>query len=536
MPAKNRLAFLGGVVFTADARNSIAGGVYVEDGRVRAVGHAEEIVKAIPQGTQTIDIQGKTLVPGFMDAHNHMPFLGASLAGPDFGYPRVASIGDLVKAVEETAGQVAEGQWIRGGGMDYGKYPEGRMPTRWDIDRASGGHPVSIGHVSGHFALVNSLALQEAGIHDETPDPKGGKLVRDEKGRVTGMLLDAAMQVVERSEVDVGNHGPALGYTASLDELVENIEQACLAYHAAGITSVVDPQVTRREMPAYLEARRRGKLRVKTTCMFLSNHLVDVKALGLGGDLGDPWLSVGPMKFYCDGSLIGCTAAFYSPYENQPDNQGYTFWSPEELKAILLDAHSFGLQVGIHTQGDRAIDMVLDSLEEALRKHPREDHRHRIEHCGYPTDEQLERIARLGIIPVNQPRYLYEVGDNFIANLGEDRARRLIPMRSELDLGIRIALSTDADVVSYEPLNTIEAAVTRVTLEGHDLGKEERITVGGAIRAYTIDAAHSVFQEKEKGSIEVGKAADLALINGDLLNTPGEDISKLSVEMTVLDG
>ncbi|MFQ5933945.1 MAG: amidohydrolase, partial [Dehalococcoidia bacterium] len=206
------------------------------------------------------------------------------------------------------------------------------------------------------------------------------------------------------------------------------------------------------------------------------------------------------------------------------------------LKAILSDAHSFGLQVGIHTQGDRAIDMVLDSLEEALRKHPRDDHRHRIEHCGYPTENQLERIARLGIVPINQPRYLYEVGDNFIVNLGEKRARRLIPMRSELDLGIRMALSTDADVVSYKPLETIEAAVTRVTLEGQDCGKEERITVEEAIRAYTIDAANSVFQEKEKGSIEVGKAADLALIDGDLLAAKGEEIRKLSVEMTVLDG
>ncbi|MFQ5934637.1 MAG: amidohydrolase, partial [Dehalococcoidia bacterium] len=333
MPAKRGLAFLGGKAFTADAKSTIASGVYVEGGRIRAVGHHDEMKKLLPADTRIVDIQGKTLVPGFIDAHNHLPSQGASLTGVDFRYPQVASIEDLAKAVALAAEDTPPGQWIRGSGMDYGKYPEGRMPTRWDIDPVSGDHPVSIGHVSGHFALMNTLALEQAGITDSTPDPKGGKLVRDEGGRVTGMLLDAAMQMVERGAVDVGNHGPALGYQASIQELVEDIDRACRAFHQEGITSVVDPQVTRREMPAYLEARTQGRLGVKTTCMFLSNHLTDVKALGLAGDLGDPWLSVGPMKFYCDGSLIGCTAAFYSPYQNQSDNLGYTFWSPEELKA-----------------------------------------------------------------------------------------------------------------------------------------------------------------------------------------------------------
>ncbi|MEE9325482.1 MAG: amidohydrolase, partial [Dehalococcoidia bacterium] len=451
-------------------------------------------------------------------------------------FPQIGSIEDLVKAVEKAAQSTSEEQWIRGWGMDYAKYPEGRMPTRWDIDPVSKNHSVCIVHVSGHFALVNSLALKRAGVSDNTPDPKGGKFVRDQKGRLTGMLLDAAMQVIKQSGVDVGSHGPDIGYQATIEEIVKDIDRACRAYHKVGITSVVDPQVTRREMPAYLEARKQGKLRIKTTCMFLSNHLADMKALGLTGRMGDEWLSIGPMKFYCDGSLIGATAAFYSPYENQPENRGYTFWNEGELRALLLDAHQSGLQVGIHTQGDRAIDMVLGALEEALRKHPREDHRHRIEHCGYPTEKQLERIAKLGIMPVNQPRYLYEVGDNFVANLGEERASRLIPSRSELDLGIPVVLSTDADVVSYKPLDTISAAVTRKTWQGQVLGEGERISVGEAIKAYTISAARSVFQENQKGSIEVGKAADLVLIGGELLSIPGEEIPNLPVEMTLIDG
>jgi predicted amidohydrolase YtcJ len=269
--------------------------------------------------------------------------------------------------------------------------------------------------------------------------------------------------------------------------------------------------------------------------MMLSNHLADVKALGLAGDLGDQWLSIGPMKFYCDGSLNG-TAALYTAWKNQPGYFGYTYWTEAELRAILLDAHRFGLQVGVHASGDRAVDMVLGALEDALRQYPRADHRHRIEHCHPAGPAQLERIARAGIVPVCQPRQLVEAGDNYIANLGEERARRLIPLRSALDLGIPVVVSTDAFVCSYRPLDNISAAVTRTTWQGRVLGEGERISAREAVRAYTISAARSVFQERHKGSIEPGKAADLVLIGGDLLDTPGEDIPGLPIEMTVVDG
>ncbi|MEE9199250.1 MAG: amidohydrolase family protein, partial [Dehalococcoidia bacterium] len=238
MPAKNRLAFLGGVVFTADARNSIAGGVYVEDGRIRAVGHAEEVVKAIPQDTQVIDIQGKTLVPGFIDAHNHMTHVGSAMASVQVGYPQVGSIEELVSTIARAAEDTAEGEWIRGWGMDYAKYPDGRMPTRWDIDAVTRKHPVYMIHTSGHFALVNTAALELAGIPDSVQDPKGGKFVRDEKGRLTGMLQDSAQQVVVPGAVNVGNHGPDPGYRAPLEELVDAIDQVCSAYHREGLTSI----------------------------------------------------------------------------------------------------------------------------------------------------------------------------------------------------------------------------------------------------------------------------------------------------------
>jgi predicted amidohydrolase YtcJ len=529
------LAFVGGTVITADERDTVTGGVWMERGLIRAVGPSEVVTRVVPPDALTIDISGKTLVPGFIDAHNHLAFQGAALVQLQCGFPRVASIDALVRAVEDAARRTPEGQWIRGWGMDYAKYPEGRLPTRWDIDAVSRKHPVCIVHRGGHFALVNTVALEQAGIGPSPPDPKGGTFVRDARGRPTGMLRDAARQVVIKSGVDVGNHGPDIGYEAPLQEIVDDIERAGVVYREAGLTSVVDPQVTGRELRAYLEARRQGKLKVKTVCMMLSNHLADMKTLGLAGPLGDAWLSIGPMKLYCDGSLNG-TAALYSAWRNQPGYFGYTYWTEEELKAILLEAHRFGLQVGVHASGDRAIDMVLAGLEDALRQCPRPDHRHRIEHCHPPTPGQLERIARVGIIPVCQPRQLVEAGDNYIANLGEERARRLIPLRSELDLGIPVVVSTDAFVCSYRPLDNISAAMTRRTWQGQVLGAGERISAREAVRAYTISAARSVFQERQKGSIEVGKAADLVLIGGDLLHTPGEDVPGLPIEMTVIDG
>ena len=535
MPAQTRLAFLGGKVFTADDKNTITSGVYVEDNRISAVGPAEEISRQLPQDTKVIDIEGKTLIPGFMDAHNHMLLGGSTLEQADVKYPAVGSIEELASTIAQAAEDTPEGEWIKGWGMDYAKYPEGRMPTRWDIDEVSRSHPVYITHTSGHFALVNSKALEMQEIPDTIHDPKGGVFVRDDKGRLTGMLQDAAQQVLVKDTVDVGSHGPSGGIPLTMDEMLRAIDTACKEFHREGLTSIVDPQITSREMPGYIEAKRRGLLRIKTRCMYLSNHLQDVKKLGLTGMVGDEWLSVGPIKCYSDGTLIGCTAAFNEPYLNTGE-RGYTFWTQDELKDLLEDAHTSGLQTGTHTQGDRAMEMLIQSYEEILKDHPREDHRHRIEHAGYPTPSQLERIARLGIIPISQPHYIYANGAGFLSSLGEERAAGLIPLRSELDLGMPIVLSTDWSVVTFRPLDNIATAVSRITMEGQDCGKAERITVEEAIRGYTINAAYSAFQEKEKGSIEVGKAADLAVIDGDILSSRGEEIRNMSVEMTVLDG
>jgi predicted amidohydrolase YtcJ len=267
--------------------------------------------------------------------------------------------------------------------------------------------------------------------------------------------------------------------------------------------------------------------------MPLAHQLEEYDAVGLAGPFGDDRLWIGPMKFYMDGSMIGGTAAFAEPYGENCEFAGLLYHEPDELRDMVVEAHRQGWQIGIHAQGDRAIGAVLDAYEEAMEAHPRPDPRHRIEHCGYPTPDQLQRMARLGVIAVNQPSLLVDSGDEFLARLGE-RAEWLQPMRAEQEAGVRFTLSSDSDVCSYRPLDTIAAAVLRTSLGGAVLGPDQRITVAEAVRAHTIEAAHALFAEDRLGSIEPGKLADLTVIDGDLFAPEG--IGDLAIWMTVIGG
>jgi predicted amidohydrolase YtcJ len=268
--------------------------------------------------------------------------------------------------------------------------------------------------------------------------------------------------------------------------------------------------------------------------MPLSHQLDEFLALGLAGPFGDDHLSLGAMKFYADGSLIGGTATFVEPYGEHGEFEGSMYWSPSELQEMIVAAHVGGWQVGVHVQGDRAMAAVLDALEEAVRAAPR-DHRHRLEHAGYATPELIERIARLGAITVNQTNYLHDSGDEFLARLGE-RAHGLQPLRAELDAGITVLLSSDSDVTSYRPLDTVRSAIERRTRAGAPIGPSQALTLEEALRAHTISAAYALRMEDRIGSIEVGKLADIVVVDGDLTNTDVDEISVLGIWLTVLDG
>jgi predicted amidohydrolase YtcJ len=529
------LLIRNGRVWTGDPSHPRAEAVAIADGKIAAVGTEAVARAAISRDAAVIDAGGRTILPGLIDAHNHYLATAEALASVNVRFPAVTSRADLTRVIGEVAEVTPPGRWIRAVGLDWSKFPDGQPPTRWDLDEATLGHSVIVYHVSGHHALVNTPAMRERGITDRVQDPPGGRFVRDEAGRLTGLCLDAATDLILPVVVDIGCHGPNFHTLLPGEDSVALLADASRVYLAAGLTTVCDPQVTRREMRIYREAAARGLLGLRVALMPLSNHLDDFEAVGIAPPFGDDHLRIAAMKLYADGTLIGGTAWFSEPYGPHGEFTGSTYWQPEQLRDLVVRAHRHGWQVGIHTQGDAAIDMSLDAIEVAMRAAPRVDNRHRIEHCGYPTPEQIGRLARLGVIPVNQPNFLVDSGDDFIRHLGQ-RAHRLQPIREELDAGIRPVLSSDAFVSSLRPLDTISAAMTRRTRAGAPIGEDQRITLDEALRAHTIDAAVAIGMEDRIGSLHPGKLADVTIIDGNLEATAPEQIASLGTWMTILDG
>ena len=529
------LLILNGQVWSGDSTSPRAEAVAIRNNRIAAVGTAETAQGALSPDATVIDAGGRTILPGLIDAHNHYLATAEALASVNVRFPAVASRADLTRVIGEVAEITPPGRWIRAVGLDWSKFPDGQPPTRRDLDEATLGHPVIVYHVSVHHALVNTPAMRDRGISDRVQDRPGGRFVRDAAGHLTGLCLDAATDLILPVVVEIGCHGPNFHTLLPGEDSVSLLADASRVYLAAGLTTVCDPQVTRREMRIYREAAARGVLGLRVALMPLSNHLDDFEAVGIAPPFGDDRLRIAAMKLYADGTLIGGTAWFSEPYGPQGEFTGSTYWQPEQLKDLVVRAHRNGWQVGIHTQGDAAIEMSLDAIEAAMRAAPRLDNRHRIEHCGYPTPEQIGRMAHLGVIPINQPNFLVDSGDDFIRHLGE-RAHRLQPIREELDAGIRPVLSSDAFVSSLRPLDTICAAMTRRTHAGTPIGADQRMTLDEALRAHTIDAAAAIGMEDRIGSLQPGKLADVTIVDGDLEAAAAEQIASLGIWMTILDG
>jgi predicted amidohydrolase YtcJ len=533
-PAAEQL-YTNGRVLTCDPARPYADAVAVRDGRIVAVGDEAEARASLGDGARSVDLGGRTMVPGFIDAHNHMACTAETFFAVD-GSPRsVSSIAELVAAVAAAAQGTPSGAWIRGFGMDWTRFAEGRRPTRWDLDEAAGEHPVVILHVSGHYALVNSRALADRGMTDAASDPPGGSMERDASGRLTGLLLDSATNLVLQSSVDICGHGPNIHTAIETDELARMIGEASRRYLAAGLTTICDPQVTSREMQAYRLARSAGELGVRTVMLPLSHQLDEYLSIGLVGPMGDDDLRIGGMKFYTDGAITGGTAVFSQPMGSRGQYAGTLYHEPAELADLLRRAAGAGWQLAIHTMGDRAMGIMLDGVEAAMAAGPDGDLRHRIEHGTWPTPEQLARIARLGMVPVTQPGSIAELGDIWRDHLG-DRVHHAMPLRDQLELGIRPAISSDAFVQSYRPLDTIAAAVQRVTPSGVRIGPDQELTVEEALAAHTINAARAIHMDDRIGSIEAGKLADLTVLDGDLLGTSTEGLRQLPVWMTAVQG
>lgn len=527
-------------LFTGDTNRPRAGSLAIIGDRIVGVGERGDF-SSYDVGS-TIDLDGRFVTPGFNDAHNHMQAFGATLNEVPLSGSHVHSIEELVAAIGERAASAPAGTWITGAGYDHNKLAERRHPTCHELDRVSPENPVLLNHTSGHFATLNSAAMRLARI-GEVDVPPGGVVALDDDGRPNGLLEEQAQQLVR-----------TLLHPRALGDMVTNLAAASDRYLSEGITSCQEAGVggilgtaEPVELAAYQQARRSGLLRVRVTMMASvetlhgSDHHEDDGEpfsldLGLHSGFGDEWLRFGPTKIFADGSLMGRTAAMFDDFEGEPGNNGYFQMPEERLHRLIRDAHRSGWQVATHAIGDRAVSSVLDGYEAALAETPRADHRHRIEHCGMCRADDVARIARLGVIPVPQARFISEIGDGMLDAVGPQRAPDCYRERSFLDAGITVPGSSDRPVVNGSPLLGIHDLVNQRTASGKPFNPHEALTVEEAINAYTLGSAYASFEEDRKGSLEVGKLADLTVLDRDLTTIDPGEICDTQVLATMVGG
>ncbi len=524
--------YTGGPILTMDADDRVAEALLTKGSRIAAVGSEEEVRAALGgSSAREVDLGGRTLLPGFIDAHGHFPGAGLTAVMADLNAPPIGdvrSIADIVGKLRKLADEKSAGEWLVGIGYDDTLISEHRHPTRYDLDDVSSEHPVAINHVSGHVAVFSSLALAELGIDADTPDPVGGRIVRDGDGVATGLLEEeAATQAL----------GPHLQPSA-LDAL-KMVRRANEIYLAAGVTTAQSGYTAPEFYDPLIAIARFGLINLRLVVWPDEAAAIQILDGSLERASGERVRS-GAVKLVADGSIQAYTGYLSEPYHvppgDDPSYRGYPRIERDDLIEKVVRLHSAGFQLAVHGNGDASIDDILDAFEAAQRSRPRKDTRHIIIHAQMTREDQLERMRRLSVIPSFFVLHTYYWGDRHRdIFMGPERAARMSPARSALRHGVRFTLHTDTPVVPIEPLRLVWAAVNRRSTSGATIGEGERITPLQALRAVTIDAAWQHFEEAEKGSLEVGKLADLVVLSRSPLDAP-RSIDSIEVVETVIGG
>ena len=544
------LVLVGGRVITLDAENRVAEAVAVRGERVVAVGTAAEIEALTGPETRRIDLDGRAVTPGLMDAHVHFASGGANrLYNLDMSYPNVENIADVQAMVAEQVGRVGEGEWVRGGGWDEGKLEELRYILAADLDAVDEGRPVWLLHTMGHYGVANSVALDMAGITADTPDPPGGTIDRDADGQPTGVLKESAMGLVTRLI-------PGLGP----DERREGIRALADGFNAECMTGAKDPGIAQATWDAYADVLADGDLTVRVFALWseLDGTIEEVRAYAEGlatftrpyESTGDDRLIAGGVKLYIDGSGGARTAWLHDDWNRESTgtdtgNRGYPTMDPGELRQRFRAYHDAGLHVSIHSIGDRAIDWTVDSFREALAATPTKGLRHGIIHSNIPTDRALDAMAELqrdwqAGYPEPSPTFTWWIGDTYAGNFGPERALRLNPFRSYQERGMIWASGSDFYVTPFPARYGVWASVARRPLLGvygsAPYGSAQSVDVETALRSFTVWAAHQMFLEDKVGTIEPGKYADLAVWDRDPLTVPTDELRDMACGMTFFNG
>jgi predicted amidohydrolase YtcJ len=516
-------------IWTVDPTQPQAQAVAVLQDRIVAVGSDSAVDAWRGPNTKVIDAAGKLLLPGFNDAHVHFVSGGEQLDNVQL--KDVTNPEEFARRIGERAKITPKGEWVLGGNWDETKWNPPDMPTKEMIDALTPDTPVFVSRYDGHMGLANSLALRLAGITAQTPDPPGGTIVRDAQGNPTGALKDAATDYIDKVV-------PPLSHERRV-----KVVQRALAYAASvGVTSVQHMVASYDDIAVYSELLDRGELTTRIYAAPLITHVDDQAKLGIGHAFGGPYLRIGALKAFADGSLGSGTAYFYEPFLNQGTNRGLL---SDEMHPISLmrdrymKADAAGLQICTHAIGDEGISTILDLYADVIKAHGEADRRFRIEHAQHMAAKDFDRFAQLHVIASVQPYHAIDDGRFAEGHIGHDRSSRTYAFRTFLDHGVRLAFGTDWEVAPLDPVLGLYAAVTRATLDDKNPNgwfPEQKLTVAEAVEAYTMGSAYAEFQEKEKGSITPGKLADMVLLSDDIFTIAPAKIRDSKVLKTIVGG
>ncbi|MFN8443132.1 MAG: amidohydrolase [Caldilineaceae bacterium] len=538
-----------GVIHTLDPQSTVTQALAIKDGRIIALGADAEILPLAGTQTQRIDLRGGCTIPGIFDSHAHLLEVGLKLTHVRLDECR--SPEEMMELVRKRAEITPPGHWIIGQGWNEGNFdlstPPGRLPTRWDIDPATDQHPVILQRFF-NMDVVNSVALRMAGITRHTPDPTSGKIEHDADGEPNGIIRAAAKLLVR-----------SLLPRPTWSQLHEAIKLGCQDFNRYGITSVLDPGLYPYEIQAYQRYYQAGsRLQVASSesnpqlsvrLNLLANWHgfredeteaeLDARAQGIGifSGLGDEWLKIGGLKMAIDGGTSSRTAWMYEPFEGESEVRGFNRLSPERLYRYFRTAQELGWDVGIHTCGDRAMDVAVETFARVMQDVPQADMRHNIIHAYFPSDKAIQLMAKHRIAAVVQPTFVYWEGDMIFRDVGERRAANYKPVRKLLDHGVIVTASSDVpSTPSHNPFPALYALVTRKNNLDHFVAQDQAVSRLEALRLYTHAGTWLTREESLKGTLEIGKVADLALLDRDYFGVSDEEIKETKVTMTMVNG
>lgn len=512
-----------GNFFTVDSNTPRADAVAIADGRFMAVGTNAEILKLASGRTRKIDLGGKTVLPGFIDAHCHVGYSGVRhLRSVDCD---LRSIAEIKQAIRQRAANTPAGAWVLGFKYDDTKTSDGRPLHMKDLDEAAPNHPVLIDHRGGHTSYGNSMAFKLANVTESTPDPQGGQFQRDATGKLTGCVKESAGYVFDN----------IIPNTVTRDDHQKGAKIMSDMMTKSGITSAHDAYGSPDDLRSYQDARDAGELKMRIYCLIGWMYIDKMLDAGIRTGIGDEWVRVGAMKMTCDGSISERTARLSSPYIGRPNDYGIIVNTEEQLYTHARKAHEADWQIGIHANGDVGIDIVLKLYERLQKEKARKDPRFRIEHCTVVNAGLIQRMKTLGVIPTPFSTYVYYHGEK-MGEYGPDRLKNMFALRSFLDAGIRATQSSDYPPGPFEPMMALQSSVNRRDIRGTVWGAEQRVTVEEAIRVGTLHGAYASYEEKRKGSIEAGKYADLVVLGRDPFKEDPSTLITIPIERTMTGG